>query len=158
MGYVYLLTNRAMPGVVKIGSSARNPIERADELYTTGVPTPFRVYRVWSVGDHADLERQLHRELRDHRLSVSREFFRLGASKAAALIDSLIGSGDTPELKGMGGEQCAMAGCKLQPTILFLGRGFCLRCASRARRALRGVSSETRRQYVSKNLKPLKPF
>ena len=36
---VYVLTNPAMPGIVKIGTTTReNPQVRMNELYTTGVP------------------------------------------------------------------------------------------------------------------------
>jgi len=48
---VYLLTNPAMPGLIKIGRTTRKDIKaRMRELYTTGVPLPFeclsaKVYR-----------------------------------------------------------------------------------------------------------------
>lgn len=39
---VYVLTNPAMPGIVKIGKTNReDPQVRMSELYTTGVPLPF---------------------------------------------------------------------------------------------------------------------
>ena len=39
---VYVLTNPAMPGIVKIGKTNRDdPQVRMNELYTTGVPLPF---------------------------------------------------------------------------------------------------------------------
>ncbi len=41
-GIVYLLTNPVMPGLVKIGMTTQEDIERRmRELYTTGVPVPF---------------------------------------------------------------------------------------------------------------------
>ncbi len=41
-GIVYLLTNPVMPGLVKIGMTAQEDIDkRMKELYTTGVPVPF---------------------------------------------------------------------------------------------------------------------
>ena len=41
-GYVYLLTNEAMPGYVKIGFTERTVEERIEELSKpTGVPMPF---------------------------------------------------------------------------------------------------------------------
>ena len=41
-GWVYVLTNPAMPGLVKIGLTSRNPQVRAAELtQATGVPAPF---------------------------------------------------------------------------------------------------------------------
>lgn len=49
-GIVYLLTNPMMPGLVKIGMTTQEDIDkRMKELYTTGVPVPFecksRVYQ-----------------------------------------------------------------------------------------------------------------
>ncbi len=42
IGTVYVLTNAAMNGLVKIGKTTRDDIRiRLDELYTTGVPVPF---------------------------------------------------------------------------------------------------------------------
>ena len=41
---VYVLTNQAMPGIVKIGMTERDDVQRRmNELYSTGVPLPFRV-------------------------------------------------------------------------------------------------------------------
>ena len=43
-GIVYVLSNRAMPGLVKIGMTTRHELDaRLKELYTTGVPVPFDV-------------------------------------------------------------------------------------------------------------------
>ena len=43
LGYLYILTNASMPELLKVGRTARDPHERARELSTTGVPTPFEV-------------------------------------------------------------------------------------------------------------------
>ena len=40
-GIVYVLTNHAMPGMVKIGKTGREVETRLRDLYTTGVPLPF---------------------------------------------------------------------------------------------------------------------
>ncbi len=41
-GIVYILTNPAMPNLVKIGMTTRLEVGiRMSELYTTGVPVPF---------------------------------------------------------------------------------------------------------------------
>ena len=43
-GYVYVLINPSLNGIVKIGKTQNNPDERAKELSSaTGVPTPFFV-------------------------------------------------------------------------------------------------------------------
>ena len=40
-GSVYVLTNPAMPNIVKIGKTTRNVELRLADLYSTGVPLPF---------------------------------------------------------------------------------------------------------------------
>jgi hypothetical protein len=43
-GFVYVLLNSSMPGVIKVGKTTRTPSERVEELSgVTGVPTPFIV-------------------------------------------------------------------------------------------------------------------
>ena len=41
VGTVYVLTNPAMPDLVKIGKTTRDVQLRLADLYTTGVPYPF---------------------------------------------------------------------------------------------------------------------
>jgi hypothetical protein len=65
-----------MSGLVKIGRT--NDINRRpEELYSTGVPTPFVLEFHAFVDDCEKLERTLHRIFNSHRLSGKREFFRL---------------------------------------------------------------------------------
>jgi len=42
-GSVYVLTNPAMPNMVKIGKTTRDVELRLVDLYSTGVPLPFNV-------------------------------------------------------------------------------------------------------------------
>ncbi|MBR0794010.1 GIY-YIG nuclease family protein [Bradyrhizobium jicamae] len=41
---VYLLTNEAMPGLVKIGRTNGELASRIRGLYSTGVPLPFELF------------------------------------------------------------------------------------------------------------------
>jgi len=43
-GLVYVLTNPAMLGLVKIGQTTNEIKSRMNELNTTGVPLPFELY------------------------------------------------------------------------------------------------------------------
>ena len=53
MGYVYILVNDSMPGLIKIGKTARNSLARAKDLSSsTGVPTPFKVAFELSSEEH----------------------------------------------------------------------------------------------------------
>jgi len=42
-GWIYIITNKSMPGLVKIGYSLKDPIIRASELAHTGSPHPYAV-------------------------------------------------------------------------------------------------------------------
>ena len=82
-GYVYCLTNEAIPKLVKIGKTARNPLVRAAEISAaTGVPTPFEVSWARKVPDMDAAESALHKALSAYRLSRRREFFRCTPAEA----------------------------------------------------------------------------
>ena len=78
-GIVYLLTNPVMPGLVKIGMTTQEDIDkRMRELYTTGVPVPFECQFACKVkkGDCAKIEKALHTAFEPQRINANREFFR----------------------------------------------------------------------------------
>ncbi len=81
-GWLYLLTNPAMPGLVKIGMTTRSPEERAQELASTGVPMPFHVAAAWAVDDVRAAERDAHAALARYRVNDAREWFRLSVPEA----------------------------------------------------------------------------
>lgn len=78
-----MLTNPAMPGLVKIGCTGRSPAVRARELTaSTGVPAPFVVAWAAPVIDHAATEKLVHARLDRLRSNASREFFRCDVATA----------------------------------------------------------------------------
>ena len=79
-GFVYLLSNSAMDGLVKIGKSTKVPTERASELQTTGVPTPFEVLLYLFTHEMDSFEEYLHTKLKEHRVASNREFFKINYS------------------------------------------------------------------------------
>lgn len=91
-GIVYLLTNEAMPGLVKIGKTSRSDLDkRMKELFTTGVPLPFEcVYACRVKLQHMDeLEKALHLAFAPHRVNENREFFRISPSQPLPLLKLL---------------------------------------------------------------------
>lgn len=86
LGWVYVLSNSAMPGLVKIGQSAADPALRAAVLHTTGVPRPFTVEYKGLFADFARIERLAHAAFAERRDTAQREFFRLTAEAAVAKI------------------------------------------------------------------------
>lgn len=81
-GYVYILTNSAMPGLVKIGRTSRDVDLRASELWQTGVPQKFEVFWTFKTPDCVQLEAYAHADLSKYRVSKLREFFRIDPIKA----------------------------------------------------------------------------
>ena len=87
-GFVYILSNPSMPGLVKIGKTIRSVEGRANELYQTGVPTPFKVeYSVEAPDCHA-LELAMHGYFAEKRVSEGREFFTVSAIDAYEALQS----------------------------------------------------------------------
>ena len=82
-GFLYLLVNPSMPGMVKIGHTTRNAEQRLRELSTaTGVPTPFEIILDLFVSDSAAAERVTHTLLSQSRVAANREFFHVSTSTA----------------------------------------------------------------------------
>ena len=86
---VYVLTNPAMPDLIKIGKTTRDDLQaRMKELYTTGVPLPFDCAIAVEVENKGDeLEKALHVAFEPHRLSRSREFFEVESSQVEAILN-----------------------------------------------------------------------
>lgn len=90
MGYVYILENDSMPGLIKIGKTARNSRERAKELSnSTSVPTPFKVVFELSSDKYEILEREVHSKLSRCRVGDNREFFKCTAKIAIKAIKEI---------------------------------------------------------------------
>ena len=96
MNVVYILTNEAMPGYIKIGRTTTSVEQRMRELDKTAVPLPFQCYYAARVGDDKKLESTLHEAFGDHRVRSSREFFKLDPHKAKVIIELLALEDVTP--------------------------------------------------------------
>ncbi len=97
MSIVYILTNEAMPGYIKIGRTSTSVEQRMRELDKTSTPLPFQCYYAARVEDDQKLERTLHAAFGDHRVRSSREFFRLDPYKARVVIELLALEEVTPK-------------------------------------------------------------
>lgn len=85
-GYVYILINESMPGLIKIGKTQRDSRSRARELFKTGVPTPFQVaFEIFS-DDYEKVEKKVHDEISDFRVNHTREFFKYPIDKAITIL------------------------------------------------------------------------
>ena len=75
-GIIYVLTNPAMPDLIKIGKTT-NLDQRLSSLYSTGVPLPFECIYAKEVEDMDFVETKLHAAFDSKRLNNRREFFKI---------------------------------------------------------------------------------
>ena len=79
VGTVYILGTslftKSGAEIVKIGITTGEVAARIQQLYTTGVPTKFRVIQTFDVPNYAELEQALHKILDPFRINRAREFF-----------------------------------------------------------------------------------
>ena len=69
-GTVYVLTNPAMPDLVKIGKTTRDLSLRLSDLYTTGVPLPFECEYAAKVKDVDQTEKAFHLGFKKDRVNI----------------------------------------------------------------------------------------
>jgi hypothetical protein len=88
--YVYVLVNRSMPGMVKIGMTTATPTKRANDINkATGIPTPW--VPVWWFRCFASriLEQRVHQHLGEYRVNSNREMFSVDSVTAQRIIEEL---------------------------------------------------------------------
>ena len=76
MSIVYILTNPAFAGLVKIGRTVNLP-QRLRSLDNTSIPLPFRCEYAARVKDSDATEKLLHHVFGDRRVRDGREFFEV---------------------------------------------------------------------------------
>lgn len=85
--WIYVLTNKTMPNLVKIGFTDKTPDKRAKQISrATGVPLEFNVEYAFKCFNSHALEIELHRYLKDYRLNNDREFFQITVDEAKDAI------------------------------------------------------------------------
>lgn len=99
---VYVLTNPAMPNLVKIGKTELQDVSlRLAQLYTTGVPFPFDLAYACKVPNAGEVERALHRAFAPNRVNPKREYFSIDAEQAIAILKLLHVEDATKEISDM---------------------------------------------------------
>ena len=83
---IYLLTNQAMPNLVKIGKTD-NLERRMKELYkNSSIPFPFECYYACEVEDADNAEKKIHDGFADNRVNPKREFFHIHPERIASIL------------------------------------------------------------------------
>ncbi len=91
VGWVYIMRNPAfMESLLKIGRTARAPLQRAAELgASTSVPTDFELIYCVHVCDTHQAERWVHDELTQYRKTSKKEFFDVSLARAIEVLDAV---------------------------------------------------------------------
>jgi hypothetical protein len=127
---VYVLTNPAMPGLVKIGRTDNTDANiRISQLYTTGVPVPFTLEYACKVGNPDVVEKALHIAFGPQRTNPKREFFNIEPEQAIAILRLLNTEDATQEVLEQKNEidpesaQAAVALKERRPNLNFTEMG-----------------------------------
>jgi hypothetical protein len=86
-GIVYLLSNPAIPNMVKIGITTRTIEKRMAELYSTGVPLPFTCEYAINVEDVDMIESKIEQIFAKQKVNPKREFYSIGIVEAKAFFE-----------------------------------------------------------------------
>lgn len=82
-GWIYILSNPCMPGLLKIGMTTTTPQARAKELSSsTGVPAKFEIEASYFSDDPRGDELRIHSALAGYRINDNREFFKCSVADA----------------------------------------------------------------------------
>ena len=93
-GIVYVMANRSMPGIVKIGMTRRplkHRLMEANKSNTFGPPDRYYVICAKHVEEAYKREQEIHFRLINERVRTGREFFRISHAKSIELIDGYDG-------------------------------------------------------------------
>jgi len=88
--WVYVLSNPTMPGLLKIGSTGKDPNQRAKQISRgTGIPLEFEVEYAYRCFNAVKLERELHKYFKPQRINNQKEFFRMSLNSVKEGINIL---------------------------------------------------------------------
>lgn len=104
-GYVYILSNPMMPGLLKIGYTDRDPFQRAREINQTGVPVDFVVDYYIYVSHPYEVEQKTHQKLSKYRINNNREFFQCDYETAILAIKETLSFLDKKNADFISGEE-----------------------------------------------------
>ena len=90
-GWIYILSTREQPEILKIGRTDRSVADRVREINSaTGVLVLWAARRTYRVLDAKKAETEIHRRLVDYRIRMDREFFAMSIGQAVEAIDAYL--------------------------------------------------------------------
>jgi hypothetical protein len=108
IGFIYILSNEAMPGIVKVGITEKLAEDRAKKLHGTGVPLAFDVEFRAATSRIKTVETKAHAILATSRVAANspsdpaRPSSRMSASSHPAVASASPGRGDDGPWRGSG--------------------------------------------------------
>ena len=95
-GFVYILDNPSLEGMVKIGATTKKPSKRCWELSSsTSIPTPFNIVYYQPSMNPFKVESIVHTILDEYRVNKNREFFKVDIDQTINLIEDIENRLDT---------------------------------------------------------------
>jgi len=90
-GWIYILSIKEYPQLLKIGMTTRPVETRIKEINSaTGLAFPYSTKKVIRVSNPQEVEKKIHVVLNEYRVRSDREFFKIEFDAAIHIIDSLI--------------------------------------------------------------------
>jgi hypothetical protein len=86
MGFVYIISNPSMPGLIKVGFTKNQLSQRLTELWSSGVSEPFILEAFVETDEPNKLEKQSHKVLSEYRYNDKREFFKISVNEALEIL------------------------------------------------------------------------
>jgi hypothetical protein len=87
MGYIYAMSNKSMPGILKIGMTERSIEERLKEANGTFTLIPFVVEMSKNVLNCKEKEKCIHQILQSKRVNPKKEFFEVTIEEIKPIFD-----------------------------------------------------------------------
>jgi hypothetical protein len=92
VGHFYILSNTAMPQLLKIGMTTKGVDARIKELQqATGVPGKFVLEGAFPAFDPRRMEKEIHAILKPYRETGNKEFFRISIREAMLHAEKVCG-------------------------------------------------------------------
>jgi hypothetical protein len=90
-GFIYILSTRSQPRLLKIGITQRTVEVRVKEINSaTGVVVPYGVRASWRVDNASEVEQEVHALFEPFRIRVDREFFEVEFLEASRIINDYL--------------------------------------------------------------------
>ena len=120
-GWIYCMSNKAFPTLLKIGQTKNLPTARAEQLYSTGVPYPFKIEFAKKIENYEKREKIIHSILEKiaKRVNPKREFFEASVRDVRPIFDLIDGDDyiDVPEEECLLLKHILIDGQKIKHTL-----------------------------------------